>query len=186
MRRASKAVFIPLAATVLAAPSPGSPEAENRPGPAPAGEQAAVQAIESRRSELAGIARQIWEHPELGYREEESSALLQSLLGGAGFEVEAGVAALPTAFVASYGAGAPVVALLAEFDALPGMSQTDAPEREPRIPDGAGHACGHHLFGPVPRRPPSASPDGSSAPGRAAPSASTAPRPRRGGRERST
>ncbi len=106
-----------------------------------------MASIEASRSEYGGIARQIWSHPELGYQEEQSSSLLQSHLRDAGFAIEAGVAEIPTAFVASYGQGEPVIGILAEFDALPGMSQAAVPERQPRVPDGAGHACGHHLFG---------------------------------------
>jgi len=93
------------------------------------------------------LARAIWERAELGYLETESSRLLQVALTDEGFAVEAGVAEIPTAFVASYGSGKPVIALLAEFDALPGISQTDSPFRELNPERNAGHACGHHLFG---------------------------------------
>jgi aminobenzoyl-glutamate utilization protein B len=64
-----------------------------------------------------------------------------------GFSVEAGVAEIPTAFVASYGTGKPVIGILAEYDALPGLSQEAIPEKKPRPGKDAGHACGHHLFG---------------------------------------
>lgn len=93
------------------------------------------------------IALQIWDWAELGYLEEKSSALLQQTMLDAGFEVETGVAGIPTAFVASYGSGEPVIALLAEFDALPGITQTASPLREPIPGKAGGHACGHHLFG---------------------------------------
>ena len=92
-------------------------------------------------------ARQIWEWAEVGYQEERSSALLQQTLKDAGFSIEAGVADIPTAFVASYGKGEPVIGILAEFDALPGVSQEDIPKRLPVEGGTAGHACGHHLFG---------------------------------------
>ncbi len=92
------------------------------------------------------IARQIWDWSELGYLETRSSALLQRELEGAGFRIEPGVAGLPTAFVASAGSGTPVIAVLAEFDALPGISQTRNPKREPRQGVSAAHACGHNLF----------------------------------------
>ena len=76
-----------------------------------------------------------------------SSGILQAELESAGFDVESGVAGMPTAFIASYGVGSPVIGILAEFDALPGISQQVAGERAPIPGLGAGHACGHHLFG---------------------------------------
>ncbi len=91
-------------------------------------------------------ALQIWDYAEVGYKEIKSSALLQNMLQQNGFTVEAGIAGMPTAFVASYGSGKPVIALLAEFDALPGLSQTTAPEKISAGKE-AGHGCGHHLFG---------------------------------------
>lgn len=81
------------------------------------------------------------------YQETRSSNLLQQQLRAAGFEVSADVAGIPTAFVASYGSGKPVIGVLAEFDALPGVSQQALPERKTVEGGGAGHACGHHLFG---------------------------------------
>lgn len=92
-------------------------------------------------------ALQIWEWAEPGYQEERSSALLAEALAEAGFRLTRGVAEIPTAFVAEIGTGAPVIGLLAEFDALPGLSQAPVPERQPRVDGGYGHACGHHLFG---------------------------------------
>jgi aminobenzoyl-glutamate utilization protein B len=103
--------------------------------------------IDARRAEYVTIANQIWSLAEVGYQERESSKLLQAELAKAGFKVDAGVAGIPTAFVASYGSGKPVIAVLAEFDALPGLSQAAEPERRALIEHGAGHACGHHLFG---------------------------------------
>lgn len=93
------------------------------------------------------LAQDIWNFAELGYLEQQSSERLQSFLAERGFHIEAGVAEIPTAFVASYGSGEPVVGILAEFDALPGLSQAAVPHRQPVEEDGAGHACGHHLFG---------------------------------------
>ncbi len=104
------------------------------------------QALESRGQRYAEIAQQIWELAEVGYQEERSSQLLQWELEESGFAVQAGVAGIPTAFVASYGSAEPVVGILAEFDALPGLSQAAVPERQALESD-AGHACGHHLFG---------------------------------------
>ena len=106
-----------------------------------------VGAIQQRADTYADVARQIWNFAEVGYQEEQSTALLQGELRAAGFEIEAGVAQMPTAFVASYGSGEPVIAILAEFDALPGISQHAVTERAPVDGTIAGHACGHHLLG---------------------------------------
>ncbi|MGH7477575.1 MAG: amidohydrolase [Longimicrobiales bacterium] len=106
-----------------------------------------TQQIDLRAGHLGDVAQRIWEYAEVGYQEERSSALLQEELRQAGFRVESGVAGMPTSFVAEWGAGAPVVAVLAEFDALPGLSQAAVAERRPVVAEGAGHACGHHLFG---------------------------------------
>ncbi len=102
--------------------------------------------IQSHYDQYKTTALQIWEYAEVGYKEVKSSALLQKTLQENGFTVEVGVAGIPTAFVATYGSGKPVIAILAEFDALPGLSQTNAPEKISAGKD-AGHACGHHLFG---------------------------------------
>jgi aminobenzoyl-glutamate utilization protein B len=104
-------------------------------------------AVESRRDQLTALAERIWENPEVAFEETASSALLQEALADAGFDVEAGVAGMETAFVARYGEGSPVVGTMGEFDALPGMSQVAAAEREPREEGEPGHGCGHNLFG---------------------------------------
>ena len=103
--------------------------------------------VDSRYEETAAIARELWEHAEVGYQEVESSGLLQETLAREGFSVEAGVAGIPTAFVASHGDGGPVIGILAEFDALPGINQDAVPLRSPIDGKAAGHACGHNLFG---------------------------------------
>lgn len=103
--------------------------------------------LDSQKSEYSGIAKQIWDWAEVGYQEERSSNLLASALEKEGFSITKGVADIPTAFVAEYGSGSPVIAILAEFDALPGVSQKAVPMKDPVIEGGAGHACGHHLFG---------------------------------------
>jgi len=107
-----------------------------------------IKNIDAYSSRMSEVALKIWSTPELGYQESKTSALLQDELKKAGFKVEAGVAGIPTAFVARAGTSdGPVIAILAEIDALPGMSQAATPERK-SIPDQiAGHACGHHLFG---------------------------------------
>ena len=106
-----------------------------------------LKKLDSKADFYGDIALQIWNNPELGYLETNSSALLQKTLTDAGFKVTAGVADIPTAFVAEYGSGKPVIGIMAEFDALPGVSQQAVPVRSPVVEGGAGHACGHHLFG---------------------------------------
>lgn len=109
--------------------------------------QHAIDGLQSKYTEYKKIALQIWDYAEVGYKEVKSSALLQKTLSDADFTVKAGVADIPTAFVASYGTGSPVIGILAEFDALPGLSQQAIPEKAPVDGKNAGHGCGHHLFG---------------------------------------
>jgi aminobenzoyl-glutamate utilization protein B len=106
-----------------------------------------LQSIDAKRDAYGGIAQQIWSFAEVGYQEQKSSALLQSELTKAGFTVKAGVAEIPTAFVASWGSGKPIIGIVGEFDALPGLSQGAVPTRSPIVAGAAGHGCGHHLFG---------------------------------------
>jgi aminobenzoyl-glutamate utilization protein B len=106
----------------------------------------AIKAIDARYDETVKVARQIWEWAEVGYKEEQSSALLQDRLKTAGFTITKGVAGIPTAFTAEFGSGGPVIAILAEYDALPGINQDAMPTRAPIAGKGAAHACGHNLF----------------------------------------
>lgn len=103
--------------------------------------------INQHQRQYEDIAMKIWELAEVGYQEYESSKLLIDSLKGHGFEITEGVADIPTAFIAEYGAGYPTIAILGEFDALPGVSQSSSPYRENGSNEDAGHACGHHLFG---------------------------------------
>ncbi|MGH7129124.1 MAG: amidohydrolase, partial [Planctomycetaceae bacterium] len=112
-----------------------------------AGKDAMYESINARDEQSWQAARQIWGWAEVGYQETKSSALLAKMLEDAGFEVKRGVAEIPTAFIASYGAGEPVIGILGEFDALPGLSQQAVPYREPSEDRTTGHGCGHHLFG---------------------------------------
>lgn len=106
-----------------------------------------IKSIDSKYDQYSAIAKNIWDFAEVGFQETKSSSLLQETLKENGFKVESGVAGMPTAFVASYGEGKPVIAILGEFDALPGVAQQAVPERKPIEGQVAGHACGHHLFG---------------------------------------
>ena len=109
--------------------------------------QAAVAAVESRRADLVTLADQVWGFAETALRETRSAAVLADYAEKQGFRVERGVASMPTAFVASYGEGRPVIAVLGEYDALPGLSQKAVPERAVLRPGAPGHGCGHNLFG---------------------------------------
>ena len=110
-------------------------------------EKKVLAGLDKQMQKYSDIAQNIWNWAELGYQEEKSAALLQKTLADAGFKIEKGVAKIPTAFTASYGSGRPVIGILGEYDALPGISQEAVPEQKARIVGGAGHACGHHLFG---------------------------------------
>lgn len=128
----STALLLSIATTALAAPSP---------------RDVVLARIDESKAAADVIALKIWGFAEVGYKEKQSSALLHEQLKAAGFTVEAGVAGMPTAFVASFGRGSPVIGILGEYDALPGFSQDASPEKKPIPGLAAGHACGHHLFG---------------------------------------
>ncbi|QOI96592.1 MAG: amidohydrolase [Flammeovirgaceae bacterium] len=113
----------------------------------PAVKKLAMARIDKQYDTYKQAALNIWKYSEVGYKEYKSTAQLQELLTKNGFTVEAGVAGIPTAFVATYGSGKPVIGILAEFDALPGLSQEAVPEKKADPSRAAGHACGHHLFG---------------------------------------
>ena len=103
--------------------------------------------LDENRQRFFDLNRFIWEKAELGLEETDSSQALIRVLEENGFQIERGVSSMPTAFIASYGSGKPVIAVLAEFDALPGMSQKALPQRGALVEGGNGHACGHSVFG---------------------------------------
>src|SRR6056297_401483 len=105
-----------------------------------------LKQLDSKSENYAQIAQEIWNLAEMGYQEEESAALLQKTMADAGFTITTGVAGIPTAFIAEYGSGKPIIGILGEYDALPGLSQQAVPEKQ-TAGKTAGHACGHHLFG---------------------------------------
>ncbi len=127
----------------------GSATARQASAPAEwsAPKRAACSSVDAHAAKLTEASQKIWELAELALKEERSSALLATILEEEGFKVERGVAEMPTAFVASFGEGRPIVAFLAEFDALPGLSQKVAAAIDPVVPGGSGHGCGHNLFG---------------------------------------
>lgn len=110
-------------------------------------QQTALADVKRREAELKDVNQQIWKFAEVGLDEVRSSQLLVSKLKAAGFEVKSGVAGMPTAFVASYGSGDPVIGILAEYDALPDLSQKVSPIQEPLDEGKAGHGCGHSGLG---------------------------------------
>ena len=103
--------------------------------------------IDARYDQTADIARKLWDWAELGYQEERSAGLLMDTLAARDFKIRKGVAEIPTAFIAEYGKGGPVIAVLAEYDALPGINQDATSTRAPISGKNASHACGHNLFG---------------------------------------
>ncbi len=109
--------------------------------------QKVISSLQDKTDYYGAISKKIWDYAEVGYQETKSSALLQAELKKAGFSIESGVAGIPTAFIATYGSGKPVISILAEYDALPGLAQEATPERKVIEGQRAGHACGHHLFG---------------------------------------
>ena len=103
--------------------------------------------IDQHELELRELSRAIWEYAEVGLREHRSAAAQADYLERQGFAVERGVAGLPTAFIASWGSGKPIIGILGEYDALPGLSQRDVPRPEPVEAGAPGHGCGHNLLG---------------------------------------
>jgi len=106
-----------------------------------------VKSVEKHRSNLIKLSDEIWALAETAFEENKSAELLANYAEKEGFKVERGVAGMPTAFVATYGSGKPVISVLGEFDALPGISQKAEPTKQPLNEGAAGHGCGHNLFG---------------------------------------
>src|SRR5262245_61613574 len=107
----------------------------------------AVASVQRQRPEMVNLANQVWAFAETALRETRSSKVLADHAEAQEFKVERGVAGMPTAFVATYGQGKPVIAILGEYDALPGISQKAQPTKEALVAGAAGHGCGHNLFG---------------------------------------
>ncbi len=103
--------------------------------------------IDKQASHYAQLSDQVWKYAEPGYQESKTSKALIAELRQAGFEVQIGVNEMETAFIASFGKGQPVIGILAEMDALPGLSQEAVPYRKSMPNISYGHGCGHNLFG---------------------------------------
>lgn len=114
----------------------------------PDAKRAAVQEVDRLSAQIGATAQRLWAFSETALRETRSAALLADVLEREGFRVERGVSGMPTAFVASFGSGRPVIGILAEYDALPGVGNAPLPRKQPRE-DGvtSGQGCGHNLFG---------------------------------------
>jgi len=106
-----------------------------------------LSSIENKSSDLISVSDNIWEAAEVAFREKKSANYLIEYAEKNGFKIEKGLAGIPTAFTATYGEGKPVIGIIGEFDALPGLSQTTVPYKNELIEGGAGHGCGHNLFG---------------------------------------
>jgi aminobenzoyl-glutamate utilization protein B len=106
-----------------------------------------VASIERHQDKLIEISDSIWALAETAFNETKSAELLASYAEENGMKVERGVAGIPTAFTATYGSGKPVISILGEFDALPGISQKSQPSKEPLVEGAPGHGCGHNMFG---------------------------------------
>jgi len=107
----------------------------------------AVASVEKHQAEIIALSDQVWSFAELALQEVRSSKALADYAEAQGFKVERGVAGMPTAFVASYGQGRPVIGILGEYDALPGLSQKAQSTKEALEPGAPGHGCGHNLLG---------------------------------------
>lgn len=128
----------------------GAAGAAGAAGRAPAPSKAklaAVSSVDRHGGDLAGLADRIWAYAEIALREHKSAAALADYAEQQGFKVERGVAGMPTAFVATYGQGRPVIGVMGEYDALPGISQQALAVKTPLVAGAAGHGCGHNLFG---------------------------------------
>jgi aminobenzoyl-glutamate utilization protein B len=106
-----------------------------------------IKWLEDRRNSFISMADEIWENPEIGLKEHKASQLQAKFLEEAGFAIKMRVGGLPTAFIAEWGCGGPIIGFIGEYDALSNSSQKREPYQEPHLPGGLGHACGHNLLG---------------------------------------
>ncbi len=109
--------------------------------------QKVIASIESKYDDLTALSDKIWSYEEEAFQESQSAKALIEFAKANGFRVNEGVAEIPTAFTAEFGSGTPIIGIMGEFDALPGLSQKKVPFKDPRNIEGAGHGCGHNLFG---------------------------------------
>ncbi len=109
--------------------------------------QTVISSIEKHQQELIKLSDQVWGFAESALREKQSAKVLSDYAEVNGFKVTRGVAEMPTAFIAEYGNGKPIIGIMGEYDALPGLSQKAQPTKDPLLTDAPGHGCGHNMFG---------------------------------------
>lgn len=114
----------------------------------PANKAAVIASVNAHEQALIKLSDEIWAYAEIAFKETQSSKVLADYAEAQGFRVERGVAGIPTAFTATFGSGAPIIGIMGEFDALPGLSQKAQPTKEALVAGAAGHGCGHNMFGP--------------------------------------
>ncbi len=147
-RRTAPLAFLALAAVMVPAPgATASATAATSAEAIAANKARATASIEAHRAEIVDLSLQVWRFAETALRETRSSKALADYAEKQGFRVTRGVAGMPTAFIAEYGAGTPIIAILGEYDALPGISQKAEPAPAPLEAGAPGHGCGHNLFG---------------------------------------
>ena len=137
-----------LLATFFVLPSPGAIARAEPRGDLPPVKQTALEEVDALEGEIRRMSAELWNYSEIALEEERSAKLLADILDDAGFAVRRGVAGMPTAFVAEWGSGRPIIGVLAEYDALPEIGNDAVPRHQART-DGHphGHGCGHNLFG---------------------------------------
>lgn len=113
----------------------------------PVNKQAVLNSIGKQEKELISLSDQVWSFAEIAMKEHQSAKVLSAYAEQKGFKVTRNVADIPTAFIAEYGSGKPIIGILGEFDALPGLSQKAIPSKEALNAGAAGHGCGHNMFG---------------------------------------
>lgn len=108
---------------------------------------AVIGSVDNKKAQLSALSDKIWSYEEVAFQETKSAKALAEYAREQGFVVRTGVAGIPTSLIAEYGSGKPVIGILGEFDALPGLSQKPVPTKDPLNEGSAGHGCGHNLFG---------------------------------------
>ena len=112
-----------------------------------ANKKASIAAVESKASDLTTLSDKIWSFEEVAFQEEQSAEALMEYAEKQGCKMTKNIGDIKSAFTAEYGSGKPIIGIMGEFDALPGLSQKPVPYKDPVNDGGAGHGCGHNLFG---------------------------------------
>lgn len=118
-----------------------------KPVPISLNKNAILNSVTKHQAELIKLSDQVWEFAEIAMKETKSAKVLSDYAEAQGFRVQRNIADIPTAFIAEYGGGKPIIGILGEFDALPGLSQKAQTKREALLEGAAGHGCGHNMFG---------------------------------------